>query len=499
MEEQRSLAFDKASVRRIDRDGRMHVEITPISKANICGYYGREIIGFDKLGLQPNRLYLMLRDPEELARAAATFNNLQLLGIHTPVSAEDPQKEVVIGSTGTDAKFEAPYLLNSLAIWDAEAIKAIESKEQQDLSASYYYRADMTPGEYEGQAYDGVMRDIEGNHVALVKKGRAGPDVMVADEAPPKRIWTIPQVRRKEPPMAKATVVTLTPRGAAVKGALFAHLLPRLAADSDPAVLSNLLGSVAAGINSRTWAKQKSTLVSTLQRRMKGKLAADADLEDVVNLLEHLDGAEKPVEQVALDPDMAPPIQGAEEDVTEDGDEPDMAAIIQMLTEKLTGKIPPDVLQTVLAALGGGGSQDEDPSMNPGGTDNKDAGDKPPMIDKPAMDAAVQKAMEETEKRVRQQQRELRDAEKAVRPVTGELAIAFDSAADVYKHALKTVEIDTAGVPDAALPAMLNVYLKARGAGAASGGTQPKHAMDAAAAADISKRLPSIARFRTVL
>lgn len=39
----------------------------------------------------------------------------------------------------------------------------------------------MTPGVHEGQPYDGVMRDIVGNHVALVIEGRAGSDVVVGD------------------------------------------------------------------------------------------------------------------------------------------------------------------------------------------------------------------------------------------------------------------------------------------------------------------------------
>ena len=39
----------------------------------------------------------------------------------------------------------------------------------------------MTPGDYEGDPYDGIMRDIVGNHVAKVKEGRAGPDVCVGD------------------------------------------------------------------------------------------------------------------------------------------------------------------------------------------------------------------------------------------------------------------------------------------------------------------------------
>ena len=42
----------------------------------------------------------------------------------------------------------------------------------------------MTPGDYQGEPYDGLMRDIVGNHVALVREGRAGADVVVGDMLP---------------------------------------------------------------------------------------------------------------------------------------------------------------------------------------------------------------------------------------------------------------------------------------------------------------------------
>lgn len=178
------LALDRASVRSFDADGRLRVAATPISKANVCPYYGREIPGSEALGLDPDRVYYLLRDPEELARAAPTFNNIPLLNIHIPVSAIDPQKEYVVGTTGSEAIFDGTYLQNSLAVWDGSAIAGIESHEQKELSSAYRYRADMTPGEYEGVKYDGVMRDIVGNHVALVEAGRAGPDVVVGDSQP---------------------------------------------------------------------------------------------------------------------------------------------------------------------------------------------------------------------------------------------------------------------------------------------------------------------------
>ncbi|MCD0236479.1 DUF2213 domain-containing protein [Enterobacter kobei] len=176
-----ALAFDRATVRSFDSDGRLHIELTPISKANICPYYGREIPNSKALGLQPDKVYYLLRDPEELKKAAPTFNNIPLLDEHIPVTADDPQKMSVVGSTGTDSDFAHPYLNNSLVVWDSNSIAGIESDEKKQLSSAYRYRADMTPGVYEGQPYDGVMRDIVGNHVAIVIEGRAGPDVVVGD------------------------------------------------------------------------------------------------------------------------------------------------------------------------------------------------------------------------------------------------------------------------------------------------------------------------------
>ncbi|MGX5099877.1 DUF2213 domain-containing protein [Enterobacter cloacae] len=176
-----ALAFDRATVRSFDKDGRLHIELTPISKANICPYYGREIPNSKALGLQPDKVYYLLRDPKELAKAANTFNNIPLLNEHIPVTAADPQKMAVVGSTGTDAEFDGTYLKNSLVVWDADSIAGIETDEKKELSSAYRYVADMTPGVHEGQPYDGVMRDIVGNHVALVIEGRAGSDVVVGD------------------------------------------------------------------------------------------------------------------------------------------------------------------------------------------------------------------------------------------------------------------------------------------------------------------------------
>lgn len=178
------LAMDRDTVRQKDEDGRLKVERANISKAVVNPYLGREIPGWEALGLDPGKTYRLLRHPDELARAAPTFNALPLLDTHVPSTAWDHPFGKVVGTTGTDAAFQPPYLTNSLAVWTADAIAGIEDGSQKELSCGYRYDPDMTPGTYEGQPYDGVMRNLKGNHVALVKEGRAGPDVVVGDAKP---------------------------------------------------------------------------------------------------------------------------------------------------------------------------------------------------------------------------------------------------------------------------------------------------------------------------
>ena len=210
------LAYDRVgTVRTIDEDGRLKVARTPISKANVCPYYGREIPDYSSLGLDPDKKYMLLRDPDEIKKAAATFNNLPVLEEHFHVTADNPRRDLQVGSTGEGAEFDAPYLYNSLTVWDGEAIERIKSGEQRELSSAYRYTPDMTPGEYEGEKYDGVMRDIRGSHVAIVPEGRAGPDVLVADS---------------KPTMENTMVKTKTSK----RDALFERIRPFLAQDADP-------------------------------------------------------------------------------------------------------------------------------------------------------------------------------------------------------------------------------------------------------------------------
>lgn len=178
------LAYDKHSlnsVRHYDENGFLHVDLCNITKEQVAPYYGREIPGWQELGLIPDKIYYGYRPFEEIKKAAETFNNLPLLSEHVEDGADKKNQNLRVGSLGTNADVREPYLTNSLAVYDEKAIKSIESEEKKELSSAYRYDPVLKPGFFDGQRYDFRMENIRGNHVALVKEGRAGSDVVVAD------------------------------------------------------------------------------------------------------------------------------------------------------------------------------------------------------------------------------------------------------------------------------------------------------------------------------
>jgi uncharacterized protein len=178
---ERPLALDKRS---FDSDGRLTATECVLTRANVCPYVGREIIDYGQLGLEPDRIYNLYRDAGALKSAASSLNGKPLLLEHTAVSAADPKQWLTVG-TVSDCRWEAPdRIVGTVSVWNADAIRAIESGALKDLSCAYRYKAVMTSGvSPSGEPFDGRMvGPIEWNHISLVDMGRVR-GAMVGDAA----------------------------------------------------------------------------------------------------------------------------------------------------------------------------------------------------------------------------------------------------------------------------------------------------------------------------
>lgn len=487
MPKREKLAFDYAgTVRSIDKDGRMKVAITNISKAVINPYRGEEIPGGDELGLDPAKIYYLLRDPEELKKAAHTFNGIPLLDCHVVVTADDHRKERTIGATGTDAEYDHPYLKNSLSVWTQGGIDLIESESKKELSSAYHYRADMTPGEYEGKKYDGVMRDIVGNHVALVEEGRAGSDVVVGDSAIPKTNGEIT--------MSKAKALSL--KAHVAHGALLSYLAPKLAKDSKID-----LGPALKGITHKNFGTKKAALKKAVAVAMDGKLAEDMSLEGLDELLNMVE--KTPVageDEATMDPKDGKnkePVAGDEDDDTDDKDSEGAAGMDESdEDDDMAG----DEDMTAEEKAAAEKKKAKDKKAKDKAAKDKAAKDaectaaeKAAAKDKKAMDAQIKLAADEAVKTERKNQQAIAEAREAVRPhVAISATMAFDSAGAVYRHALETLDIDVSKVTDdAALPIILGNLPKH---GSQSDASNTTIAMDEAGTADFTKRFPNVQR-----
>lgn len=180
------LAFDSMpfqSMRTTDDNGFLHVAVSNITKEQVVPYRGDEIPLTGGKQLDPDKLYYAYRPASELKKDSTvnSLNGIPILLNHHPDYADAPQKEYRVGSTGTDAKFDAPYLTNSLHITDEDAIKRIKDGSMKELSLGYRYTPVFQEGTFDGQHYDFIMTNISCNHVALVEQARAGSDVYVED------------------------------------------------------------------------------------------------------------------------------------------------------------------------------------------------------------------------------------------------------------------------------------------------------------------------------
>jgi Uncharacterized protein conserved in bacteria (DUF2213) len=114
-------------------------------------------------------------DPDSLATLA-----------HAPRTIDHPDKvtpsnwkRVSIGHVAGEPVQEGKFVAGHIRIQDAHGIELADAGKLRELSCGYECKLDPTSGEYEGEPYDAIQRNIRYNHVAAGPEGwgRAGSEV----------------------------------------------------------------------------------------------------------------------------------------------------------------------------------------------------------------------------------------------------------------------------------------------------------------------------------
>jgi hypothetical protein len=254
---------------------------------------------------------------------------------------------------------------------------------------------------------------------------------------------------------------------------------------------------------------------NALDSALKGKLAKDADISHVTEMLDHLERAkaDEGADEAASEPEKKAMEKAASAGDAEEDDKDkayDAEPFKAFLKEK--GVNDADIAKAMdmmpKSAMDAEETEEEKKAKAAKDEEIKAAADKKAhdaaeeikakdaemkdMVKKPAMDAAIVLAV----KSAREAERGIRTAIAQVRPYVGELpeTMAFDSGADVKRHALTMLGVENAKTLHAdALDAVLAVQQKA--------GARPVEgahiAMDAASSKSFVDRFPGSERIRS--
>lgn len=187
------MLFDRATISgpaRITRDGYFVADALVARANNIQDYTAAELGLTDRAPTDRVRVFR----PE-----AEVFSKDSLASLaHRPITLDHPAdpvnatnwRDLAVGDVGDEIVRDGEFVRVPLKVMDAAAIDSIKS-DRREFSLGYQLTLDTTPGEFNGEAYDAVARDIRYNHLAAVRRARGGQDLRIIDE----------RTQPKEPPM----------------------------------------------------------------------------------------------------------------------------------------------------------------------------------------------------------------------------------------------------------------------------------------------------------
>ncbi|GHV35095.1 hypothetical protein FACS1894187_07060 [Synergistales bacterium] len=203
----------------------------PIARTGTQDYQGKEIGNSER----PDDMFHVYRDESEV------FNPVALASFEgVPLVDEHPSGDVTADNSGnllrgivkdvrrgTDS--DSDKVIADIIVTDPVIISEIENGKRE---ISCGYKCDFEPDE-SGRVF---QRNIRGNHVALVSKGRAGQDVAIKDVNPEISVKSETQII----PPERRTKFMKKQTASGDSKSMLSKFLATTAADSDPDVVAEI-------------------------------------------------------------------------------------------------------------------------------------------------------------------------------------------------------------------------------------------------------------------
>lgn len=181
------------TARRITDEGFLLAPAVLARAGNVQEYSSRE------LGLPgENRTLRLYRPPEEVSAtdSVASFESGTITFKHPTENVNAKNWKLVAVGDVRDVKVDGVEMKGQVMIRDHQAVRAVLDGTSQ-ISNGYSFELDAKSGTTpDGVAYDGIQRQIRGNHTAIVPAARGGVTCRIADH-----------FTTEEPPMSTRTIV----------------------------------------------------------------------------------------------------------------------------------------------------------------------------------------------------------------------------------------------------------------------------------------------------
>jgi hypothetical protein len=170
--------------KKVDINGFWLIKDNPVTKEGVFPYSGQQIDHDGSMGLESNKIYFVYRPESELARAETveSFNGVPFIDNHEMIGEGCTEYDArPAGGVMFNVKPPKSGLMSADFKIFSESLKDEIEGGKKELSLGYRCQYERRMGVFAGKTYDFVQRNIVGNHIALVTKGRMGSEVRVYD------------------------------------------------------------------------------------------------------------------------------------------------------------------------------------------------------------------------------------------------------------------------------------------------------------------------------